>query len=85
MHDWDDEESIKILKHLRDAASPTSKLLLLEHVIVETCGSPDDNGVLHGVGLPAPILPNGGAAALMGCTMDLQMVRNLALRADTRR
>ncbi|GAA5946420.1 hypothetical protein JCM3765_000234 [Sporobolomyces pararoseus] len=30
IHDWPDTESIQILKHLRDAATPTTKLVVIE-------------------------------------------------------
>ena len=35
LHDWDDESSIKILNNVREAMSPSSRLLIIEAVIEE--------------------------------------------------
>ena len=40
IHDWADEESIKIMKRLREAASPTSKLILFETLVPYACHDP---------------------------------------------
>lgn len=35
IHDWDDEQSLKILRNCREVCNPTSKVLLMEYVIPE--------------------------------------------------
>ncbi|KAF8060936.1 S-adenosyl-L-methionine-dependent methyltransferase [Lyophyllum atratum] len=37
VHDWPDMENVKILKNIRDAASPSSKLVLFDIVISHAC------------------------------------------------
>ena len=37
LHDWPDAESLKILKNIRAAASPSSRLILFEHCIQHAC------------------------------------------------
>jgi hypothetical protein len=48
IHDWDDEYSLKILRNIHRAASASSTLLLLEHVIPENLSTgPTDQAVIR--------------------------------------
>ncbi|RDB16346.1 4-O-methyltransferase 1 [Hypsizygus marmoreus] len=56
IHDWPDAESIKILKRVRDAASPSSKLILFEFTVPHAFrAAPEANDPHHALILPAGI------------------------------
>ncbi|KAK7014078.1 hypothetical protein VNI00_019427 [Paramarasmius palmivorus] len=78
MHDWSDEYCVKILKHLRDAATPGTRLLVLESIIPYSCHDPsaDDKNGIPGAApkeAPAPLLANYGAVNEMGYLADIDM------------
>ncbi|KAK7056304.1 hypothetical protein VNI00_002857 [Paramarasmius palmivorus] len=78
MHDWSDEYCVKILKHLRDAATPETKLLVLESIMPYSCHDPsaeDKNGIPGAAPkeAPAPLLANYGAVNEMGYLADIDM------------
>lgn len=65
LHDWSDTYATKILKRLRDAASPESKLVLVEAILQHTCPSPEEYADIPGAVVPpapAPLLANYGIA-----------------------
>lgn len=76
LHDWSDKYALQILRHLRAAATPTTRLLVLDQILSYAC--PDDSlQTIPGVATsrpPAPLLPNGGYAAAVGYYIDMQMV-----------
>lgn len=72
-----------MLTHLREAATPHTKLFIAENVIINPCGAPDRDGRLVGLGLPAPILPNGGYAASLTHCLDHHMMSILTGRERT--
>ncbi len=37
LHDWSDEYALKILRKLRDAATPETKLFILDKIMPYTC------------------------------------------------
>jgi len=62
IHDWPDAESLEILKHIRSAASPSSKLILFDFCIQHAC--PDTEHSSYGGDVkspPYPLLANYGA------------------------
>jgi hypothetical protein len=66
LHNWSDKYSLKILKQLRDAATPETKLVVLEMIIPYTCHDDTDDiagGITSGVPVkaPSPLLANWGA------------------------
>ncbi|KIK51364.1 hypothetical protein GYMLUDRAFT_208715 [Collybiopsis luxurians FD-317 M1] len=77
-HDWSDAYSLKLLKHLRDSAQSTTKLVLMEHSIHYVCG--EDETYKHIPGAvpterpPKPLLPNMGAVDLTSYLLDMQMM-----------
>ncbi|KAF8965428.1 hypothetical protein BDZ97DRAFT_781639 [Flammula alnicola] len=80
LHDWPDDFARKILLHLREAATPDTKLLIAEFVLPLAC--PDDTGSNGGLEdvegaasilPPAPLLPNLGKASSNVYLMDLTM------------
>jgi len=62
LHDWPDKECLEILKHIRTAASPSSKLILFDFCIQHAC--PDTDYSSYGSNTkspPYPLLANYGA------------------------
>ena len=62
LHDWSDKYCTKILKQLRAAAAPSTKLLLLENIIPHLCHDPNVEGIPGAAPreAPAPLLANYG-------------------------
>ncbi|KAF7358237.1 hypothetical protein MVEN_00872500 [Mycena venus] len=64
LHDWSDARCVKILQNLRDAAQPSTQLVIIERIIpfaASTLGSEVDN--IPGAQRPSatpPLLPNWG-------------------------
>ncbi|KAF5380106.1 hypothetical protein D9615_006249 [Tricholomella constricta] len=76
LHDWADPYSIKILKALRAAATPDTKLIVLDNIVAYACHDPTVDSEL-GVGYteaPTPLLANYGAANVMPYVLDLGMM-----------
>ena len=85
MHDWSDTYSLKILKQLRAAAKPETRLVTLEQLILYACAQPTPEGIegtSAGPPVPAPLLANMGYASLSGYLLDMQVRRvNLSLES----
>lgn len=76
VHDWPDAHSTRILRRLRDAATPETRLLLVDSLLSYPC---EDDSVrsVPGVQLPAapkPLLPNMGHASSPTYSVDLLMM-----------
>jgi hypothetical protein len=59
VHNWSDTQARQILSHLREAAAPTSKLVIFDYLGRYTCEDPS----LEGLNLPKapyPLLANMG-------------------------
>jgi hypothetical protein len=75
LHDWPDNKCRQILEILREAAAPSTKLLIYESIMLYTC---DYNGpfseVTNAKKPPAPLLSNLGMGAGGFLTMvDIQV------------
>jgi len=77
MHDYGKTYATKILKHLREAATPNTKLLIIDQIVPYACKVEDDyrniigsEGPVH----PKPLLPNLGEANSVAYFGDLQML-----------
>jgi len=68
LHDWPDDECVVILSRLRDAMKRDSLLLIADHVIHTTDGSPKLKAA------PPPLLPNYGRAQLFPGMRVLSML-----------
>ena len=65
LHDWSDEYAMKILKRVRAAASPDSKLIVMEAMLQYACASGNEYAHIPGAvqpPAPAPLLANFGVA-----------------------
>ena len=61
IQDWPDAECIKILKRIREAASPSSRLILFEVGIPYACADPTTYaGEVERRSAPYPLIPNLG-------------------------
>ncbi|KAJ7447576.1 O-methyltransferase [Mycena galericulata] len=76
MHDWTDASAVQILRHLREAATPETKLLTVDIILPYTCPDASITEPIPGAArppAPAPLLPNMGAASNMKYWLDFQM------------
>ncbi|KAJ6478630.1 O-methyltransferase [Mycena vitilis] len=76
-HDWDDEKTVHILRRLRDAAKPTTSLVLIEHIVPSVAEESANIKAIPGAPrptAPAPLLPNFGAASSAIYFRDLMML-----------
>ena len=69
IHDWSDKYAIKILKQLRLAAGPHTKLLIIDCVVEYACDTPHLGQSSSSPSVP--LLPNLGGANLLTYTVDL--------------
>ncbi|KAF7349746.1 hypothetical protein MSAN_01701500 [Mycena sanguinolenta] len=76
-HDWSDECVVRILCHLRDAAQPTTKLVVIDKILESTARVPDTGEeAIPGsarASAPAPLLPNWGVGKAEVYYYDLMM------------
>ncbi|KAJ7110925.1 hypothetical protein C8R44DRAFT_883386 [Mycena epipterygia] len=65
IHDWPDAQAISILQHLRRAATPTTKLLLIEKTVPQVSGDQSRLKIRRAAHpcAPPPLLPNWGVAS----------------------
>ncbi|KAF8196214.1 hypothetical protein K438DRAFT_1760392 [Mycena galopus ATCC 62051] len=79
-HDWSDAYTLRILKHLRDAAQPTTKLIIQERIILFVCGENEAYGHIPGAmpntTPPKPLLANMGR--IVPYLIDMQMMAVLS-------
>jgi len=73
LHDWSDDDAVKILKELRAAAQPNTVLVILDHLLPYTFRDPNTPPVL-GNDAPEPLLPTYGAGNTMGYLEDILMM-----------
>ncbi|KAF7349735.1 hypothetical protein MSAN_01700300 [Mycena sanguinolenta] len=77
VHNWSDEHFVKILRHLRDAAQPTTKLLVIDKILVSAARVPDSGEeAIPGSArpsAPAPLLPNWGVGKAEVYYVDVLM------------
>ncbi|KAI0341312.1 O-methyltransferase [Trametopsis cervina] len=78
LHDWSDDYSVKILRHLRDAAGPHTQLVIVDSIVSYACPEPEPKHnitvVSNDIAPPAPLLPNYGVSNSLPYLSDLQML-----------
>ncbi|EKM58628.1 uncharacterized protein PHACADRAFT_253095 [Phanerochaete carnosa HHB-10118-sp] len=80
MHDWSDKYCLHILRHLRDAAAPNTRLLVVDSLILYACEDDDSVKGIPGAERsvpPKPLLPNMGHVATVPYHGDIQMMELL--------
>ena len=76
MHDWSDKYCVQILRQLRNAATPDTRLLIVDNLMAYACV---DKNVQQIYGTsssrvpPEPLLPNGGHAVAAKYYEDIQV------------
>ena len=74
VHDWSDENCVKILKHLRDVAKPDTKLILVEAILPYGCRVANTSDLPPGTApteAPEPLLAHWGINNLMTFYIDM--------------
>ncbi|SJL09409.1 uncharacterized protein ARMOST_12787 [Armillaria ostoyae] len=76
MHDWNDSLCISILKRLREAAGPGTKLLIVDALMSYACQDSSACGIVGAAKPlpPKPLLANFGHARVGEYLFDLQML-----------
>ena len=80
LHDWPHEFCVTIMRHLRAAAGPDTKLLVSDHVLSYACpikeGETDFANIPGAIlpSVPQPLLPNLGRGGVGAYQMDYQML-----------
>ncbi|PAV21555.1 S-adenosyl-L-methionine-dependent methyltransferase [Pyrrhoderma noxium] len=69
-HDWSDKYCIKILRNLRDIASPTTMLVVIDSIMKYACNTSVKEKFVLDVKPPPPLLPNMGGANILSYTVD---------------
>ena len=78
IQDWPDAECIKILKRIREAASPSSRLILFEISIPFACADPTKYaGDVERRSAPYPLIPNLGKGGGLNPTYVDMQVRHM--------
>ncbi|KAJ7748947.1 S-adenosyl-L-methionine-dependent methyltransferase [Mycena metata] len=75
-HNWPDLSAIKILKHLRSAALPTTRLVIMDEIVPIAGGRTFENADIPGSAqlfAQEPLLPNWGTASAEVYLFDIVM------------
>ncbi|KAI0653061.1 S-adenosyl-L-methionine-dependent methyltransferase [Cubamyces menziesii] len=89
MHNWPDAQCKHILKNLRAAAGPDTKLIINDTILPLACEDPATTSAEDGPTLPplvpkgSAILPNMGNATLSGYLVDISMMTVLNAKERT--
>lgn len=74
VHNWSDRYAGRILQQLRDAATPNTKLVIIDSIIPYSCPGNDTSVTgFEPTQPPAPLLANMGAANMLPYIIDLAM------------
>ena len=76
LHDWPTAYAEKILRQLRAAARPSTKLIVAESILPYGCRTDETFSHIKGLPVdttPAPLLPNMGMAGGMVSFVDMQV------------
>jgi len=79
LHNWSDKYALKILKHLRDAATPSTKLLVVDVILPYACHETEEetDSITGAVSVkaPKPLLANWGAVNDISYSVDISVRR----------
>ncbi|EPQ51575.1 O-methyltransferase [Gloeophyllum trabeum ATCC 11539] len=79
LHDWPDSDCEVILRHLRAAATPRTRLVIGDYLISYACPDTGAAGSLAGykpIEAPPPLLANLGKASATAYALDMSMFTN---------
>jgi hypothetical protein len=80
LQDWSDDYCVKILRHLRNAASSKTQLVIVDNIISYACPLPEQTYRISGItqnSFPSPLLPNRGVANALLYFIDMQVGEDL--------
>lgn len=75
LHDWSDKYCVQILRRLREAATPDTRLIIVDNLMSYACieeGLVSIPGTKRNL-FPKPLLPNGGQATAVKYYEDIQV------------
>ena len=74
MHDWSDKYCQQILRHLRAAATPDTRLVIVDSLVSYACEDEDLKNIPGAARPipPKPLLPNMGHTATAAYQIDIQ-------------
>lgn len=79
MHNWSDKYCIKFLRRLREAATPDTRLVVMEHIMDYLCRDTEDiEAAVPGAYKPSaqePLLPHPDTATGFGYALDMAVCR----------
>lgn len=87
LHDWPNTQALQILQNLREAATPSTRLMVLEQIVPYT--SPVEDEIVNTIPGAAPpkwpeaLQGNGGFATCTTFTSDIQMLNMIAAQDRT--
>ena len=73
LHDWPDKQCLEILRQLRGAATPNTRLMIIDNLMSYACVEEELRtipGAMRDLP-PAPLLPNGGHSSTFAYTEDM--------------
>ncbi|KIP10249.1 hypothetical protein PHLGIDRAFT_85462 [Phlebiopsis gigantea 11061_1 CR5-6] len=76
LHDWPDKQCLDILRQLRGAATPNTRLIIIDNLMSYACVEEELRnipGALRDLP-PPPLLPNGGHSSTFAYTEDMLML-----------
>ncbi|KAF8206805.1 O-methyltransferase [Mycena galopus ATCC 62051] len=82
LHNWGKEKAISILQHLRDAATPATKLVCMEKIVPDSVPHSGIPGADR-PRAPDPLLPNWGPASAFIFLSDIMMYNALGASERT--
>lgn len=74
LHDHHDAHCITILRNLREAAMPTTQLVIVDSIVPYACNSNTEVTAGAATAPPAPLLANLGQASVVAYLLDIQMM-----------
>lgn len=85
LHDWADKFCLQILRQLRAAAMPETRLVILDSLVSYACAEEELDGIPGAArpAPPAPLLPNMGHANIVNYYKDIHMLEMLNGRERT--
>ncbi|KAH6915508.1 O-methyltransferase-domain-containing protein [Coprinopsis sp. MPI-PUGE-AT-0042] len=75
LHDWPDSKCLDILRNIRQAMTPDSRILIHDYIVQRATRDPKDKG--NRPQAPVPLLPNYGIARFRQYGLDISMMGRL--------
>ena len=75
IHDWADKYCIQLLRKLREAATPDTRLMIVDNLMSYACRNKELDKIpgAQPAPVPAPLLPNGGYSSVIAYYEDIQV------------